>query len=317
MADQTKIAQMMRAAELYYEQNLSQQKIAKMLNCSHSTVSRLLAEARDTGVVQISIRRSVDSVSELSTEMREVFGLRDAVIVRESGTDELNLKNVGLAAANFLLSVIGDHMKIGITWGNTLHHMITAIGRSEMDGVEVIQLSGSLGQGNPEVDGPQLATRLAEQLGGICRLVPAPAVVDSASIRDSLIEQPQIKQALDLARTADIMIQGIGGMDAAISSLERAGYMTDVERKAAEAAGAVGHVFARMIDINGQEVGNYADRVIAIPLETMRHAMWSIGISASAKKVPAILGALRGNYFNAVVLEETSAREVLRLETSN
>ena len=68
-----------------------------------------------------------------------------------------------------------------------------------------------------------------------------------------------------------------------------------------------------MIDIHGNEVTDYNDRVIGLPLAELRKMRWSIGISASAIKAPAILGAIRGKYINALVIEETSAREVLRL----
>ncbi len=303
---------MRRVAELYYEQNLGQQHIAKILGCSHSTVSRLLTEARETGVVQISIRRPVESNPALSEGLRKEFGLRDAIVVRDEADPESNLRAVGAAAADFLQGVVDDHMTVGITWGATLFNMVQAVQGLDLAGVEVIQLTGSLGQGNPEVDGPKLAIRLAELMNGVCRLVSAPAAVDDPQVRDQLMRQTQIVQTLERAAQADIMLLGIGALETSMSSLERAGYMRTGDREAALAAGAVGHICARMIDIEGREVGDYSERVISVPLKAMRQAMWSIGMSANAHKVPALLGALRGKYVNAVVMEETSAREVLR-----
>ena len=127
MADELKTAQMAHAAELYYEQNQSQQSIAKILGCSHSTVSRLLADARKTGIVQITIRRAVDHRPDLANRLRNAFGLREAVVVPNSGSEEGDLQAVGTAAAEYLLSIIADDMTIGVTWGNTLHHMVDAL----------------------------------------------------------------------------------------------------------------------------------------------------------------------------------------------
>ncbi len=309
---------MRRAAELYYEQSVGQNDIARIMGCSAATVSRLLAGAQDSGVVKFHIERSGDRVPALSRELRDRFGIREAVVVPSSGSAETDLRAVGDAAADLLLSAIEPHSKIGVTWGQTLAHMVQSLstpGREpiHLEGIEVLQLSGALGQGNPEIDGPQLALRLADIFGGVCRLVPAPALVDSVQLCQSLMRQSQVATALSRAEHPDIVVLGIGCLDPALCSLQRAGYLGDAERQAAINAGAVGHVFARMIDSQGREVGDYAQRVVGVPLDAIRRARLSIGISASTAKVPAILAALRGGYFNTLVLDEASAREVLQL----
>lgn len=318
MSKDLRQSQMRRAAELYYEQSLGQQEIARILGCSSATVSRLLSAAQEEGIVRFHIQREGGRVPELSRELRRVFDIREAVVVPSTGSAENDLRAVGEAAAELLLSAIESHSKIGVTWGQTLWHMVqalSAMGRESLrlDGIEVMQLSGSLGQGNPEIDGPQLAMRLADLLGGICRLVPAPALVDSMELRDMLMRQPQVAMALSRAAQPDIVIQGIGCLEPALCSLQRAGYLSDAQRQAAIAAGAVGHLFARMIDAQGNEVGGYSERVIGIDLDSIRRARLSIGISASTAKVPAILAAIRARLFNTIVIDEASARQVLQL----
>ena len=313
ISERLRNAQMARAAELYYRQELSQQQIAKVLGCSHSTVSRLLAEARETGVVEIHIRRHVETVPGLASQLRSLFNLREAIVVPNAGTDAANLRAVGSAAADLLLSIMNNGRSIGVTWGNTLAHMVDALEQVPLEGVEVIQMSGALGEGDPDVDGPKLAIKLAEYFGGTCKLVPAPAIVESAEARETLMRQPAVRRALARAAEADIMVQGIGTLAETMSSLERAGYIGAADRKAAHAQGAVGHIVARMIDADGNEVGDLAERVVSVPLDSMRQAKWSIGVSAAAAKVPAILGALRGGYFNTIVVDEESAQAMLRL----
>ena len=313
MLDSQREAVVIRASDLYYRQNLSQTDISNLLGCSNATVSRLLSEARESGIVEVIIHRPVENVPDLALQLRSEFGLRDAVVVPNEGSVSTDLHSVGQAAASFLMSVLNDGSKLGITWGYTLHYMIKSLPSIELSGVEVIQLSGSLGQGDPNVDGPQLALRLAEKIGGICRLVPAPALVNDEATRESLIQQPQIKHVLSMAKNCDIVIQGIGTLEDEQSSLERAGYLSKKDRHAALKAGAIGHVFARLINKQGREVGDFSKRIVGISLDAMKNAEWSIGISASVKKAPAILGALRGRYFNTMIMEEASAREILRL----
>ena len=255
----------------------------------------------------------MDNIPELAVELRRRFHLRDAIVAPGGSTEKLTYRNVGFAAAEFLTGVIDDRMKVGITWGRTLTEVLRVMEPQAFDDVEVVQISGSLGSSTSEEYGPKTAIRLAEILNASCHLIPAPALADSIEARELFVRQPQIRDALEHAADVDVIIQGIGTLSPGLSSLQQANYITEEQRRAAVGRGAVGHVFARMIDVNGREIGDCSERVIGIPLERMRSALWSIGISASSDKAPAILGALRGGYVNAVVIEEASAREVLKL----
>ena len=67
-------------AELYYRDQLSQQEVAERLGVSRSTVSRMLQQARDEGIVQIEIRRP-SSPENLSEALRAEIGLTRVVVV--------------------------------------------------------------------------------------------------------------------------------------------------------------------------------------------------------------------------------------------
>lgn len=308
-----KTSQIIRAAELYYERNLSQQEVAKILGTSRTSVSRLLADARENGVVEITINRPVEKHPQLSEQIRQQFNLRDAVVV-DSGTEyKSTLRNVGEAAAELLLSVISDEQTIGISWGRTLHHMVEALTATATSGIEVIQMLGSLGQGNPRIDGPDLARRMAEKLDGRYYYVHAPAVVENSDLRDQLMQQTQIRQTLERVADADICLLSVGALADEESSLLRTGYLTAEERDHYLQQGAVGHLLAKMIDISGNEIENYNRRVVAVPFGYLQRAKWSIGIAASPMKASTILGAVRGNYMNTLVIDNQGAEELLRL----
>ncbi|MEM7128392.1 MAG: sugar-binding transcriptional regulator [Chloroflexota bacterium] len=308
-----KTSQIIRAAELYYERNLSQQEVAKILGTSRTSVSRLLADARENGVVEITINRPVAKHPKLSERLRQHFNLRDAVVVDSSAEYKTTLRNVGEAAAELLLSILDNDCTIGISWGRTLYHMVDALSETTTSGVEVIQMLGSLGQGNPQIDGPDLARRMAEKVNGRYRYVHAPAVVENSDLRDQLMQQPQIRQTLEQMAHADICLLSVGALADDKSSLQRTGYLTALEREQYLEQGAVGHLLAKMIDINGNEIERYNRRVVAIPFGYLQRAEWSIGVSASAMKSATILGAIRGNYINTLVIDDDGANQLLRL----
>ena len=73
---------LVRAARLYYEDGLSQGEVARRLGLSGATVSRVLAQAREQGVVEVRIhdpRSPVQRVHEVERQLIERFGLTEAM----------------------------------------------------------------------------------------------------------------------------------------------------------------------------------------------------------------------------------------------
>ena len=62
--DRQKRSLLVQVARLYYEQNYNQNEIAKIVNLSRPYISKLLLEAKETGIVQITIKDDVDTESK-------------------------------------------------------------------------------------------------------------------------------------------------------------------------------------------------------------------------------------------------------------
>ena len=67
-------------AELYYKDGLTQDAIAKRLGLSRATIVNYLRQGREKGIVDIQIKGSAYTGSELSQELREKYGLSDVYI---------------------------------------------------------------------------------------------------------------------------------------------------------------------------------------------------------------------------------------------
>lgn len=302
-----------RAAQLYYRQELNQAEIAQVLGVSRTTVSRLLSDARARRIVTIDIAQPVELNSELSKELRIGLGLRDALVVVSGLDDEMAMEMVGRAGAQLLESVVADGDTIAISWGRTLGRLADALSQDDDLDVEVVQMIGSLGEGDPTVDGPELARRFAERLGGGYRYVHAPAVVNTAELRAELAAQPQIKETLGKVEDASICITSVGSMLDPDSSLQRNGYLTEEERSDYVTRGAVGHLLAKIIDVDGNEFPDYNDRVLAVSLDQLVGRPWSICLGTGRAKAAAVLGATRAGYANAVVVDEDAATAIVEL----
>ena len=68
--------QMYRAATRYYVQGETMEAIAHGLDVSRSTVSRLLADARETGLVRITIAEGSSSQAPVARSLSDAFGVR-------------------------------------------------------------------------------------------------------------------------------------------------------------------------------------------------------------------------------------------------
>ena len=70
-----------RAAELYYDENKTQDEIGALLGISRWKAGRLLTQARESGIVRIEIVHPRARRLGLERDLCARFGLADAVIV--------------------------------------------------------------------------------------------------------------------------------------------------------------------------------------------------------------------------------------------
>ncbi len=303
---------LVRVAELYYEQGLNQNEIAKLLSISRPTVSRLLDEAKDAGVVEIIVHSPIRKDPTLSYALRNTFRLREAIVINGAYDYPKALRRCCEAASHFFNTIMDNNKSVGIAWGSVPQLLCELIEEHPYYNVNVVQMVGCLGTGNPNVDGIELALRISKRLGGTYSNIYAPIYVGSEAVYSYLVSEPQIEATLRKAAGVDIILTGIGSFNPE-TTLQRAGYWTDKDRMDFISKGAVGHMMARPYDKDGNEVTMEGRYTIGAPLSAMRNADWSIGIAAGAFRADAVLGGVRGGYLNALVTDQALAQELLRL----
>lgn len=310
---------LVKVASLYYEENRTQQEIAKILDVSRSGVSRLLTEARERGVVEIIIHHPLRTASHLEAELLSKFNLRDVRILAGEYTkrDEVLQKLGGLAAV-YLSDILQDGVRIGISWGTALQYMIDALKPLNFPKTEVVQLIGATGSENLPNHGPILAQLLAKKLQGRSYQIHAPLIVDNIRTKEVLLNEKNIKTGLEKAKQADIALLGIGSTRADLNSLLRTGYLSIEETKKIRNLGAVGDVCAQHYNLNGDWLDiDINQRVIGIGLESLKKIDTRIGVAGSSIKAQTIYGALKGGYVNVLISDEQAAKRILSIYDSN
>ncbi len=312
MQNQTETTLMVLVARLYYEQDLNQNEIAKRLKLTRQKVSRLLIQARTTGVVRITICDPVLSDPELSIRLKETFGLHEVILTRGEDLDTDTLrKRIGVAAAEYLTQVLKDETRVGIGRGRSLYEVVSAFPKKQQVAINVTPLMGGIGEMAPFFQNNELARQLAESFGGKYRALYLPAFVQDQETLSALMNTLELTQVAEAWKQISLAIVGIGNIEfQQMSSMYFANYISQEAIDRLVEYGAVGDICGRFFDINGNPV-QVETGIIGIDLQRMRSIPETIGIAGGKEKAQAIIGALRGGYIKTLVTDTVTAQTIL------
>ena len=305
-------------ASMYYEQNRTQEEIARAIGISRSGVSRLLTRCRELGLVQIQVRHPLQTSGPLQQELVRRFGLRDAQVLVVHQPDVDTLPKLGMLAARYLERVLENSMTVGISWGTSMLQVVNALHSLHRLRLDVVQLMGSISATAPDVDGPEIARRFAAAFGAHCYYLHAPLLVTSPMVRDALVQERNMRRTYEKMATMDVALVGVGAVRGSASGLFRAGYLNEAELASIREQGAVGDVCGRYFEANGA-IANLElhSRLIGVDAETLRRVPLSIGVVGGVRKAEALLGALRAGLLNIPITDEECAKEVLERDDAD
>lgn len=309
--DNNHIAIIVEAARLYYEHNFSQLQIAGKLGISRPGVSRLLQRARDEGIVRIEIIDPADKGIKLEAQLKKKYSLKNAVIVPDDG-DSLSIKRrLGQTAVKMLDQLLSEGTILGVSWGSTMHEVAMRVASNPTRDMIVVQLNGGISRADDNTRPNEITRKISESYRAVPYLLPLPAVVDSAELKNAIVADKNISRTLTLAREAKIAMFTIGsfGYD---SVLVKADYFEPEEVESLLKQGAVADICSRIINTNGEICSDELNaRTIGIELEELRNKPYSIAVAGGKEKLNAIRAGLKGKYFNVLITDEWIANELL------
>lgn len=286
------------AARLHYIDGLSQLDVSRRLEVSTATVSRLLAHARQEGIVRIQVAE-LDETDAIGVRLGRALGLR-AVRVPESGNIAALSSQVGALLSEAALRP-GSVVAVG--WGRTVQSMISA-GLPSAPDVVVVPTTGGMHETASHFQINEFVRMAAEQMQGEPRFLYAPSLA-SAELRAVLERDPETARVLDCWGRVDAAILGIGAFQRTISN-------RGVAFDEADALRVEGDVVRHYFDAKGREVAwSGQENLMAISREQLRRVPLSIGIATGAEKLDAIVGAARSGMINALVTDARTARMLL------
>lgn len=309
---------LIKAARLYYEQEMTQAQISERLRLSRQKVQRILTQAKEEHIVSITIRPIMEVFAELERALEAKFALKEALVVETSdpGNQGTMAREVGAGAAEYIARIVRPDDKIVISWGNSLLGMVNALtsrSHAVMRNIQVIQGLGGLGNPNVAIHGAELVRRAARAFGALPLLLPAPAIAASAAAKNAFYAEPYVSHTLKLARDADLAFVGIGSSDSntiAVPDLWRflpKSVLPNLLKK-----GAVGSINLRYFDQSGDLVpSELNERIIGLTLNELKKIPRLVGVAGGSAKVEAIYAALQGRLINVLVTDHLTAKALL------
>lgn len=308
-------SQTYEAAQLYYVQELTMDAIAARLGVSRATVSRLLKNARDTGMVQIRLDDSFRTRSELEKHLGERYKVRATLVnTRADATPIAVMGQVARRAALILDSCVVDDASLGVAWGATVTEVSRHLPRRPLSGVKIVQLNGA---GNAHHTGiPYLDTLLGRLVGAYdARTVhfPVPAFFDYAETKEAMWRERSVQASLRAQGKVDIAVFGIGAFGGAIPShVYSGGYFDATEQRLLREQGVVGDMCTVLlredgtwmdIELNQRASGPSPAELSRIPRR--------LCVASGVHRVAVLRGALRTGAITDLVLDEQLGRTLV------
>lgn len=248
-------------------------------------------------------RRTLSSV-ELALA-RKLDVERVCVVRGDADMDESVLGEAAQTAARQIRFLLQDAHVLAVSGGRTLKMTAEAISLAAPMDITVVPAQGGMG-GAMETQANMLAQVFAGNLGGQHRLLHLPEGI-SAQAAEELCRIPQVREALELLRHADVLLYGI----ARAQEFSRArGYGT-MEREALEKTGAVAEALGFYFNSQGAVVSNRAS--IALRAADLGRRTKTAAIAVGHSKAEAIIAVCMHHPHKLLVTDEGAAARMMEL----
>lgn len=305
-------------AEAYYVQGKTQATISEEVGVTRSMVSRLLTEAKNEGVIEISVIHPIITDEKISKKLKQRFGLQNAVVF-EPGTNDLPRKKIGQITANTAKNYLTPNMIVGIVFGKTIRDTINAFDAISPLNTKILQLVGGVDSINSAFDAHDMVKNFANKTGGTPYYINAPFIVKTKETATELIENSSNQSVFNLIDECNLILCGIGSIHKKFSTFYEAGFINQSDLLTLKNEKAVGGMCGFHFDIKGNIVGkDIEERIIGIRSKKIKKKSTKSIVSAFGEnKIAPILGALRTGLVDILVTDVDTAKSVLSMDKTN
>ncbi len=304
---QEKLHRLALVARRYYLEDRKQSDIAQELGVSRPLISRMLSEARDLGVVKITIQEPGGEASDLLERLRQYSGLRDGVLVEDGADNDETNQRLSEGAVSLLRQL--RTRCLGVGWGYLIGQLVTWLQKNPQENSTVTDICPLVGNASIPARNYQSNENvrlIAQQLGAAPHFLYLPALPESLEEKQLLCSTEVYRQIQAQWNRMDTALVNIGDYPSSpdFASLVRYGSLLQQEH-------TCGRLLIYYFNEEGKVIRSDQDFAIQIPLETLRQCPNIIGVCSANTSVKALRGALRSGVFSHIVTRAALAKELL------
>ena len=304
-----RIKRLMEVASLYYEADETQSEIAKQYGISRPMVSRLLKEAKEAGIVKITIQPPASEEEVLLAQIKNEFKLKGGALVADGGSDTVTNDMLAEAAITFLKGLHGDNLGMG--WGHVSGVFVKHMERAKQPEPvckTICPLIGNGGVGLKNYHSNELVRVIAEHSGAEPAFLYSPAYVLSEQELNLTKELDNYRMVSEAWRKLDVALVNIGNFPSVPDFASEARYGDVLVKQK-----AVGRILNYFVNREGRILYSETDYAIQIPLELLRKTKHVVGICSANTSSAALRAVLRTGLVNYLIapgrVVETALKE--------
>lgn len=294
---------MLKAALLFYKENVNQTDIAKQLGVSRPTVAALLKESVERGIVKISIQDSEIMNFEQQELLAQKYGLQSVRISSATGSKEEIKKEVGNLCATFVENNLKRIQSLGIGWGSTLNQFVEAASYHNFGDLSIVPLIGGIDVTDVKNQSNHLAFTLAQKYNCQVDYFYAPAIAESLEMKQTFEQSQFVQNIIDKGKNVDMAITAVGNPIES-SSYRYLGYFNDTDIQQMKDKKVIGDILATFFNQDGETVmTNISKKMIGITLEDLRSVKEVVVVASGKEKAPSIQRLLKRDVIDHLIID--------------
>jgi len=304
---QEKRKRLAHVARRYYLEDWKQSDIARELGVSRPLISRMLSEARELGVVEITIHEPGAREAGLLERLRLSGAIQGGVLV-EDGADEDATNRMLSQGAVDLLRQIGTR-RLGVGWGYLIGQLVTWLEENPQPDSTVTDICPLVGNASIPARNYQSNENvrlMAQQLGASPHFLYLPALPEGVEEKQLLCSTEVYRKICQEWARIDTALVNIGDYPSSpdFASLVRYGSLLQRQR-------ACGRMLVYYFNEAGTVIQSDQDFAIQIPIDTLKQCPHIIGVCSANTSAKALRGALRTGCFTHIAARTELVRALL------
>lgn len=295
-------------AQKYYIEDQKQSDIARDLGVSRPLISRMLSEARELGIVEITIHEPGAREARLLERLKLSSSIRGGILVEEGVNDDATNRLLSQGAVE-LLRQLGVR-RLGVGWGYLIGQLVSWLEENPQPNSTITDICPLVGNASIPARNYQSNENvrlMAQQMGATPHFLYLPALPDNLEEKQVLCSTEVYRQIYQQWKRLDTALVNIGNYPSSpdFASLVRYGSLLQHQR-------ACGRMLIYYFNEDGFVIQSEQDFAIQIPIDILKRCPNIIGVCSANTSAKALCGAIKSGFFTHIVARSELIKTLLK-----